>query len=131
MEGYGLYTWKDNRQYQGQYKNEKKHGFGIYKWADGRRYEGYWSNGKQHGLGKYIIPKEGIKKHGLWEDGKRIKWFDDETIQDINKGDTTWWNYFNNPDSSNFVEKDADFCIPREFDMRIIEVNDKLSRLDK
>ena len=36
MEGRGIYTWKDGREYNGEYKEDKKHGFGIYSWNDGR-----------------------------------------------------------------------------------------------
>jgi len=46
MEGFGKYTWKDGRSYQGEYLNDKKEGYGVYLWADGRKYEGYWKNGK-------------------------------------------------------------------------------------
>jgi hypothetical protein len=36
--------------------------------------------GKQHGLGIYTISKEAPKpKYGLWEDGKRIEWFSEDT----------------------------------------------------
>ena len=84
MEGFGYYVWNDGRKYEGQYKDDKKHGFGIYSWADGRCYEGYWWKGKQHGLGTYFVPKEGKVKYGLWEDGKRIEWFNEEDIADIN-----------------------------------------------
>jgi hypothetical protein len=85
MEGYGYYVWNDGRKYEGMYKDDKKHGFGIYTWADGRCYEGYWWKGKQHGLGTYFVPKEGKVKYGLWEDGKRIEWFNEEDIADINQ----------------------------------------------
>jgi hypothetical protein len=48
---------------------------------------GYWCKGKQHGLGKYLVPNEEKMKYGLWEDGKRIKWFESvNDIQDIMKG---------------------------------------------
>lgn len=75
MHGYGVYTWKDGRKYEGEYHMDKKHGYGIYIWADGRRYEGNWANGKQHGEGKYILPN-GTIKIGIWEEGKRIRWID-------------------------------------------------------
>ena len=42
MHGYGVYTWKDGRKYEGEYLYDKKHGFGVYTWADGRRYAGEW-----------------------------------------------------------------------------------------
>jgi hypothetical protein len=34
MEGRGIYTWKDGRKYEGEYKLDKKHGYGIYTWND-------------------------------------------------------------------------------------------------
>ena len=84
MEGMGIYIWNDGRVYQGQYKDDKKHGFGVYTWADGRCYEGYWYRGKQHGVGTYFVPKDEKLKFGLWEDGKRIEWFDQEQVSSIN-----------------------------------------------
>ena len=37
-----MYKWNDGRQYEGEYKNDKKHGFGMYEWADKRKYIGHW-----------------------------------------------------------------------------------------
>jgi hypothetical protein len=78
MEGIGIYNWSDGRSYEGEYLDDKKHGYGIYIWADGRVYEGNWNRGKQHGLGKYKSREnnDDTERYGLWEDGKRIKWFD-------------------------------------------------------
>lgn len=42
MHGFGTYTWKDGRKYEGNYLNDKKNGFGVYIWSDGRQYHGYW-----------------------------------------------------------------------------------------
>mmetsp|Transcript_20574 Transcript_20574/g.18214 ORF Transcript_20574/g.18214 Transcript_20574/m.18214 type:complete len:395 (+) Transcript_20574:2-1186(+) len=131
MEGYGFYIWKDGRRYEGQYKDDKKHGYGIYKWADGRKYEGYWTFGKQHGIGRYVVPKENVEKYGLWEDGKRIEWFDEDAVRDINSGDTSWKDHFKKPDSINYIEKSTDFTKPKGFDMKLIEVKERLTKLDK
>jgi hypothetical protein len=46
MHGYGVYTWKDGRKYEGEYLLDKKHGKGAYYWADGRKFDGMWGNGK-------------------------------------------------------------------------------------
>ena len=78
MEGIGVYTWNDGRKYEGEYKDDKKHGYGIYLWADNRKYMGNWSKGKQHGLGTYLDPAKGKIKFGLWEAGKRLRWFDEQ-----------------------------------------------------
>ena len=78
MEGCGVYYWADGRRYEGQYHNDKKCGFGLYYWTDGRKYEGWWLKGKQHGLGTYLDPGKEKVKFGLWEGGKRIRWFDEQ-----------------------------------------------------
>lgn len=84
MEGIGSYHWSDGRLYQGEYLEDKKHGFGTYQWADGRIYVGYWCRGKQHGLGTYKTQESETMRYGLWENGKRITWFDsEETIKGI------------------------------------------------
>jgi len=94
MDGYGSYQWNDGRIYTGQYLDDKKHGYGMYRWADGRMYNGFWYNGKQHGLGTYIVANESREKHGLWEEGKRIEWFDPLQKEQIEKGTLDYKNLF-------------------------------------
>jgi hypothetical protein len=94
MEGMGVYIWNDGRMYQGQYKDDKKHGYGVYTWADGRCYEGYWYRGKQHGLGTYFVPKDEKIKAGLWEDGKRIEWFNEAQVGAINSNQLDYSSFF-------------------------------------
>ena len=72
MEGEGTFTWSDGRRYVGMYQNDQKHGHGTFEWPDGRKYIGEWSQGKQHGKGVYI--KEGKKRQGIWDMGKRTEW---------------------------------------------------------
>lgn len=87
MHGIGIYQYKDGLIYQGYFVQDKKEGYGIYNWSDGRTYKGQWSRGKQHGLGIYRDPKKEKERHGLWEEGKRKKWFEDkQTIDLINSG---------------------------------------------
>jgi len=95
MYGKMAESMKDNT------KKINKYGYGIYYWADGRKYEGYWAQGKQHGLGRYVIPQEKKERYGLWEDGKRVEWFDDEKIHNINNHDEDYKIYFRKEDSSN------------------------------
>lgn len=87
MDGFGIYTWSDGRTYQGFYKEDKKHGFGIYKWSDSKSYSGWWYEGKQHGLGIYDFKKagggSGKLKFGIWEDGKKVRWFNKDEIDAI------------------------------------------------
>jgi hypothetical protein len=32
MNGKGLYKWPDGRQYEGEYKDDKKEGYGEFQW---------------------------------------------------------------------------------------------------
>lgn len=64
---------------------DKKEGYGMYYWTDGRKYEGWWYKGKQHGLGSYSDREKGSVKYGLWEQGKRVKWFDESAVTLINQ----------------------------------------------
>jgi hypothetical protein len=88
MHGVGVYTWKDKKQYEGEYFDDKKQGYGKYIWPDGRLYRGYWKDGKQHGLGDYTAStKEGDAKkevkYGMWLDGNRQRWFPINPEQDL------------------------------------------------
>ena len=49
--------------------------------------------GKQHGLGAYQTVDNSTPgtptvtfKNGLWEEGKRMEWFDQKTLEEINSG---------------------------------------------
>ena len=46
MNGKGETVWNDNKRYNGDYLDDKKHGEGIFEWGNGKRYEGKWENGK-------------------------------------------------------------------------------------
>ena len=84
MHGKGIYTWPDGRRYEGTnylgcFENDMKHGKGLYIWSDGRKYEGDFLNNKQHGIGEYTS-KSGEKRKGMWENGIRKKWLDEEEV---------------------------------------------------
>ena len=76
MDGYGEFTWIEGKKYFGFYKEDKKEGFGIYYWPYDRIFIGFWKEGKQNGVGKFI--KDNFIKYGIWKDGKREKWFENE-----------------------------------------------------
>ena len=46
MSGYGIFSFKDGRRYEGQYENDNKQGMGQFEWPDGRKYIGEWFEGK-------------------------------------------------------------------------------------
>ncbi len=123
MHGQGSYVWPDGRKYEGEYRNDKKNGYGLYVWADGRRYQGWWHNRKQFGLGVYVA-KNGTAtlacdpveiKHGLWENGRRIKWFSKEEVRAIESGDTGFLETLSNPRSAAIVQHRYGFHPPPHF----------------
>ena len=76
--GYGIFIYADGVHYKGQFLLDKKEGFGIYTCKDGRKYEGWFHKDKQHGLGKNDDPNKCSLKFGLWENGKHVRWYDDQ-----------------------------------------------------
>jgi len=99
MEGFGFHKYANGQKYMGQFHSDKREGYGIYYWDDGRVYSGYWRRGKQHGLGCYIVPDKNKKQKGLWENGKRIEWFTEEQIEQINNLEYDYSYHFKNVDS--------------------------------
>lgn len=82
MDDFGIYTWQDGRMYEGFYLEDKKHGYGIYTWSDQKKYSGWWHQGKQHGLGVFISCEGAKRKFGVWEDGKKVRWFSSQAEVD-------------------------------------------------
>jgi len=41
--------------------------------------------GKQHGPGVYTDPRKNSIKHGVWQNGKRLKWLEIDEINAINQ----------------------------------------------
>ena len=121
MEGFGRYTWSDGRCYMGQYSGDKKQGWGIYEWVDGRKFKETWLTGKQHGLGTYVLAN-GVAKVGLWEDGKRLKWYTGENEELVACGDKDFRDDFN----SEVYKTDTGFKstleMPQEFKDKMDEV---------
>ena len=115
MDGFGTYSWKDGRKYQGEYLDDKKHGYGVFKWYDGREYAGYWANGHQHGLGVYTKPSENKTKYGLWENGKLIQWFNSDKITDINSSYYDYTELFKSDDSIQILPENCTFLEPQNF----------------
>ena len=76
--GKGKYIHLDGTTYEGDWKNDKKDGFGSFYWNNGKIYKGNWKNGKKHGEGEVYFPEEKIWKKGLWENGERVKYFEQE-----------------------------------------------------
>jgi hypothetical protein len=86
-------------------------------------------DGKQHGLGTYFVPKENKIKYGLWEDGKRIEWFNEEDVSDINLRKYDYKKFFQMANSSEMVMKDATMSRPNKFDDKLNDVSLKVQDL--
>lgn len=101
-EGFGVYTWNNNKQYKGYWKNDVHHGqgimifpnnesfdckwvngqfekYGIYKWSDKEKYIGHMKNGKRHGQGMMLFTNKDTFE-GEWVEDKMeygvYKWED-------------------------------------------------------
>ena len=72
MNGIGIFKWKNGNFYFGEYENDVKNGFGIYVWdlSIFQCYIGFWKNGKMNGIGIKI--KDGFNIIKL-KDGSYIK----------------------------------------------------------
>uniref|UniRef100_A0A6C0KG05 Phosphatidylinositol-4-phosphate 5-kinase n=1 Tax=viral metagenome TaxID=1070528 RepID=A0A6C0KG05_9ZZZZ len=68
--GQGKMTYNNRDIYEGEWKDDKRHGHGKYSFIDGEVYEGEWKNGQRDGQGKMAY-KNGNLYEGEWKDGKR------------------------------------------------------------
>ena len=103
--GRGKYFWADGKIYLGQFNNDKKEGIGKYTWKDGRVYLGFWKLGKQNGLGRYTNPNENKDKFGIWENGKRTEWIDEEELKNEDNELNNEYQYIINFDNT-FTDDD-------------------------
>jgi hypothetical protein len=55
-------------------------------------------------------------KYGLWEDGKRIQWFDLETSEKIMRDEVDFSQFFTKTESKDYVDNSTFFTRPYGFD---------------
>ena len=128
MHGYGFYVYADKMKYDGQFESDKKHGYGIYSWTDGRRYAGYWNKGKQHGFGVYTGNyKNNTVKYGIWDNGKRIKWFDEATVKEIQDGKYDYKHHFKDQEALEALLENCSFEKPDGWEENMDEVRTLLN----
>jgi hypothetical protein len=74
FEGVGIFKWKNGDIYFGEYENNEKNGFGIYIWSKKplNAFCGFFIKGIRDGVGIRIIGKN--IKYGIWKDGKIDEW---------------------------------------------------------
>ena len=100
MDGFGEFFWKTNKKYIGHYKNDKRNGFGVFIFKGENNghnndklkptminsensalegysaYIGFWKSGNMDGFGIKINSKN--IKFGIWDNGQKKKWFENE-----------------------------------------------------
>ncbi len=94
-DGIGILSFKGGNEYSGEFVNDKRHGYGYYQWPDNRKFKGWWYENKQHGLGVYFSPESTSAKFGVWQMGKRVKWFSEIECEQIRNGQLDYMSYFN------------------------------------
>ena len=77
-----------------------------------------------------MVPKDNKVKYGLWEDGKRIEWFNETQVQAINNMQMNYTTFFHQTDSERMVEPGASFSKPANFDERLAEVTRRIDELN-
>ena len=76
-----------------------------------------------------MTPEEEKVKYGLWEDGKRIEWFNEPDVNAINQRTLDYTQFFNQADSAEMVAPDATFRRPSGFDNKLSDINRKIETL--
>ncbi|KAJ0482966.1 putative 1-phosphatidylinositol-4-phosphate 5-kinase [Helianthus annuus] len=67
-DGYGVETWAKGSRYRGQYRQGLRHGFGVYRYYVGDMYAGEWIKGQCHGFGVHTC-EDGSKYFGEFKGG--------------------------------------------------------------
>ena len=58
----------------------------------------------------------------MWEDGKRIEWFDRETADNIIKGRIDFKSFFRKTESGDWVQDNCSFGKPLNFDKKLSDI---------
>lgn len=82
----------------GDFNKDVKEGFGAYIYKsknETKLYLGFWKKNSQSGLGKVYSKKSA--RYGLFSEGERLKWFDNERIAfaQLDSNNTRYKKLFN------------------------------------
>ena len=71
-------------------------------------------------MGRYAEKDKGAR-FGLWEHGKRLKWFDSDEASSINSGtlDYTHFLIFKDEESLQLIDPKVKFAKPADFDSNL------------
>lgn len=75
------------------------------------------------------MPKDNKTKHGLWEDGKRIEWFDSIQVTAINNFQLNYTTFFHQDESDTMVDPNSTFNKPKGFENKLVEVKKRIAAL--
>ena len=134
MDGYGIYSFSDGRQYIGEWKKNYMNGFGIYKWnTNNKKYFGFFKMGVKNGFG--IFSSNDKHVIGFWKEGKQngfVKYITDKTIKYgfYNNGKREKWYETDNDFLEDFVKFDKDAKFKTFFEMDKISVENYLLSKD-
>lgn len=67
-DGYGIYVFKDNAKYRGNFRNGQPHGQGMVEYPNGEKYEGEMRDGAFAGRGTLYMT-DGNELSGYWDKG--------------------------------------------------------------
>lgn len=62
----------------------------------------------------------------MWEDGKRIEWFNEKALDDIKAGRVDYRHFFKREESATQAPINPQFYEPPGFEVRIKDIKDKL-----
>ncbi len=69
-------------------------------------------------------------KYGLWENGRRIKWFTPEEVVRISEGTLDYAEFFELPKSKNEIPKGLGFEPPTNFDTLVNTVKSSFPEIE-
>jgi len=70
VNGYGVFSWANGDEHEGNFKNGRADGEGTRRYWDGDKYVGEYKDGKKDGYGAYYW-RNGDRFVGMYKDGKR------------------------------------------------------------
>ena len=69
-DGYGEFTYPDDAEYKGEWKNHQPHGQGTWMNPNGDEYVGEFKDGYPGGWGTYVQANDGRTYTGYWKNNK-------------------------------------------------------------
>ena len=76
------------------------------------------------------MPTEQNAKQGLWEDGKRIRWFDHEEASLIKNKQLDYTQYFTMANSGSWIDLSSDsFDPPNNFNERLESLKQDINNI--